>query len=546
MVFQFPNFGLPFFQENQATDKTGTLTQDKIILDGHFDIYGQTSQETLNYAYVNSFYQTGLKNQLDVAVLEYGQMSGLESPEDKYQKVDEIPFDFVRRRMSVVVENHSNQHILVCKGAVEEILPLCIQAEVNGEIIPLRHSLYQLTTEITRNLNQQGLRVIGVAYKKICEPQNRYQVKDESNLTLVGYLAFLDSEKETASEAIASLQKHGIHVKVITGDNEIVTRKICQQVGLAVQHTVLGSEIEQMTDEELAEIVDTTTIFAKASLLQKARVIRLLKLRGHTVGYLGDGINDAPALREADVGISVDTAVDVAKESADIILLEKNLLVLKQGVIQGRKTFGNMIKYLKMTASSNFGNVFSVMGASVLLPFLPMMPIHLLIQNLLYDISQITIPFDNVDAEYLAKPQKIIVPDIARFMIFIGPISSIFDYATYGLMWFVFKANTEIDAALFQSGWFMEGLLSQILIIHIIRTPKFPFLESRASVPVILLTSIVMFIGVLIPFTSFGASIELQPLPMSYFPWLVLILLSYFLLTQFIKVWYIRRFSKWL
>lgn len=529
-----------------CTDKTGTLTEDKITLDGHFDVYGELSQETLKYAYLNSYYQTGLNNHLDVAVLQHGERYGVDYSQGKYQKVDEIPFDFVRRRMSVVVQDESHQHILICKGSVEEILPLCVETQVDHKIIPLRQSLYSLTKQVANNLNVQGLRVIAVAYKAISQPQKVYQVKDEIDLTLVGYLAFLDPPKESASDAIASLQKHGVQVKVITGDHEAVAQKICQQVGLTVNQTLLGTEIEQMSDEELAKIVNSTTVFAKTSVSQKARLIRLLKHQGNTVGYLGDGINDAAALREADVGISVDTGVDVAKESADIILLEKSLLVLEQGVIQGRKTFANMMKYLKITASSNFGNVFSVIGASVLLPFLPMMPLHLLIQNLLYDISQITIPFDHVDTEYLAHPQKLVVADIGRFICFIGPISSIFDYATYGLMWFVFDANTELDASLFQSGWFIEGLLSQVLIIHIIRTGKVPWLESQASLWVILSTLIVMSIGIFIPFSNWGASIGFQPVPMSYFPWLMVILCSYCCLTQLVKVWYIRQFGRWL
>jgi Mg2+-importing ATPase len=528
-----------------CTDKTGTLTQDKIILERHLDIYGQDDETPLKYGYLNSYYQTGLKNLLDVAVLEHGEMNLVPNLHQQYQKVDEVPFDFIRRRMSVIVEEQG-QHLLICKGAVEEIVNLCTQAYSEGDIVPLTGALHQQALQVTRQLNEDGLRVIAVAYRQFSEPKSAYSAQDEFNLTLVGYLAFLDPPKDSAEAAIAALQTHGVNVKVITGDNDLVTRKVCREVGLYVHHTLLGHEVEQMSDQELGDMVETTTVFAKMSPLQKARVIQILKRKGHTVGYLGDGINDAAALRDADVGISVDTAVDIAKESADIILLEKSLMVLERGILEGRRTFGNILKYLNMTASSNFGNVFSVMGSSAILPFLPMQPIHLLIQNLLYDISQITIPFDNVDREFLERPQKWNVPNIGRFMVFIGPISSIFDYATYALMWFVFGANTPEQASLFQSGWFIEGLLSQTLIIHMIRTAKVPFFQSTAALPVIVTTGIIMAIGIITPFTAFGASVGMVPLPSSYFPWLVAILGSYCVLTQTIKVWYIRKFGKWL
>ncbi|MCL6433813.1 MAG: magnesium-translocating P-type ATPase [Leptolyngbyaceae cyanobacterium HOT.MB2.61] len=528
-----------------CTDKTGTLTQDKIILERHLDIYGQDDETPLKYGYLNSYYQTGLKNLLDAAVLEHGEMNLVPNLHQQYQKVDEVPFDFIRRRMSVIVEEQG-QHLLICKGAVEEIVNLCTQAYSEGDIVPLTGALHQQALQVTRQLNEDGLRVIAVAYRQFSEPKSAYSAQDEFNLTLVGYLAFLDPPKDSAEAAIAALQTHGVNVKVITGDNDLVTRKVCREVGLYVHHTLLGHEVEQMSDQELGDMVETTTVFAKMSPLQKARIIQILKRKGHTVGYLGDGINDAAALRDADVGISVDTAVDIAKESADIILLEKSLMVLERGILEGRRTFANILKYLNMTASSNFGNVFSVMGSSAILPFLPMQPIHLLIQNLLYDISQVTIPFDQVDREFLERPQKWNVPNIGRFMIFIGPISSIFDYATYGLMWFVFGANTPEQASLFQSGWFVEGLLSQTLIIHMIRTAKVPFFQSTAALPVIVTTGIIMAIGIAVPFTAFGASVGMMPLPFSYFPWLIAILGSYCVLTQTIKVWYIRKFGKWL
>lgn len=538
-----------------CTDKTGTLTQDKIILEQHLDIQGNADETALQYGYLNSYYQTGLKNLLDVAVLEHVELNTQLQPAQDYRKVDEIPFDFIRRRMSVVVESQTvsppEKHILICKGAVEEIFNICTHAKYLGEIVPMNELIREQGMRVNHNLNEEGFRVVAVAYKEIPIPQDiihDYSSQDERDLTLVGYLAFLDPPKDSASQAIQALQQHGVTVKIITGDNDIVTRKICQEVDLHVHHTLLGREIEDLSDEQLAELVETTTVFAKMSPLQKARIIRILRRKGHTVGYMGDGINDAAALRDADVGISVDTAVDIAKESADIILLEKNLMVLEQGVLQGRRTFGNILKYLNMTASSNFGNVFSVMGASAFLPFLPMQPIQLLTQNLLYDISQITIPFDNVDPEFLKKPQKWKVPNIGRFMIFIGPVSSIFDFATYALMWFVFnaKTTTPVDVQLFNSGWFVEGLLSQTLIIHMIRTARWPFFQSTAALPVIALTGIIMATGMVIPYTPVGSALGMVPLPLSYFPWLVGILTCYCLLTQWIKLWYIRKFKMWL
>jgi Mg2+-importing ATPase len=530
-----------------CTDKTGTLTEDKIILEVHLDAYGQQDDRVLKYAYLNSIYQTGLKNLLDVAVLEYGQVHGLQASDRTYRKVDEIPFDFVRRRMSVVLENQEHHHLLICKGAVEELLNLCTYIQKDDRLSPMTDQVKLEAKQLTNHLHADGLRVLAVAYKTSPSRPEPYSSKDEADLILVGYIGFLDPPKESAATAIAALNDSGVQVKVITGDNDIVTRKVCRAVGLTnLQMVLLGSDVEQMSDIELAEVAEQTTIFAKMTPLQKARVIKALQSRGHTVGYLGDGINDAAALRDADVGISVDTAVDVAKESADIILLEKSLTVLEEGVIEGRKTFANILKYLKMTASSNFGNMFSVLGASSLMPFLPMLPIHLLTQNLLYDISQISIPWDSVDRDFLRKPRKWDASSIAVFMLFVGPISSIFDYTTFALMWGVFGANTVESAPLFQSGWFIEGLLSQTLIVHMIRTARVPFLQSTASLPVLLLTGAVMAIGIYIPFSPFGRAIGMVPLPGSYFPWLLITLLSYCLLTQFIKGLYIHRFKSWL
>ncbi|ATS18955.1 magnesium-translocating P-type ATPase [Parathermosynechococcus lividus PCC 6715] len=536
-----------------CTDKTGTLTLDKIILERHVDIHGYEDDEPLEYGYLNSYYQTGLKNLLDVAVLEHVELNTELKPAENYAKVDEIPFDFVRRRMSVVVEprggRSEGQHVLICKGAVEELFNVCSHAKYHGEIMPMNESVRLEGLRVTQSLNEDGFRVIAVAYKEIPIPLDTaptYSAKDECDLILVGYLAFLDPPKDSAIEAIAALNDNGVAVKVITGDNDIVTRKVCKEVNLEVEGVLVGSQIERLSDEELTSQLDTTTIFAKVSPLQKARIVRLLREQGHTVGYLGDGINDAAALRDADVGISVDTAVDIAKESADIILLEKNLMVLERGVIEGRRTFANILKYLNMTASSNYGNVFSVMGSSAVLPFLPMQPIQLLTQNLIYDLSQTTIPFDNVDKEFLRKPQKWNVPNIGRFMLFIGPISSIFDYATYIVMWFVFAANTPEDVKLFNSGWFVEGLLSQTLVVHMLRTARVPFFQSWPSLPVLLSTGTAIIAGMIIPFTPLGAGLGMVPLPANYFIWLWLILGSYCLLTQYLKGFYIRTFGKWL
>ena len=534
-----------------CTDKTGTLTQNKIILERHLDVHGREDLRVLEYAWLNSFNQTGLKNLLDVAVLEYAQPHGVVEKLQHYRKVDEIPFDFVRRRMSVIVRNGDNKNLMVCKGAIEELLPLCVSAhqqdaDATGGVAPFTSEMRKEVRRVTRKLNQDGLRALAVAYKWLPPEDRTYTIEDENGLVLAGYIAFLDPPKDTAREAIAALRENGVAVKIITGDNEVVTRKICKEVGLPIEHALLGKDVEKLSDSQLEEAAEPTTIFAKMSPVQKSRVIRALQRNGHTVGYLGDGINDAAALKDADVGISVDTAVDIAKESADIILLEKSLLVLEEAVIEGRKTFANIIKYIKMTASSNFGNVFSVLIASIFLPFLPMLPIQLLVQNLLYDVSQVSIPWDDVDHDYLKQPRKWDASGIARFMVFIGPISSIFDVVTFLVMWNVFGANSVEKQSLFQSGWFVVGLLTQTLIVHMIRTQHIPFIQSRAAMPVILLTASIMAFGIYLPFSPLGAHIGMVPLPLSYFGWLAGILLSYCVLTQLVKTLYIRRFEQWL
>ncbi len=549
-----------------CTDKTGTLTQDKIMLERHLDIFGEKDRKVLEFAYLNGFHQTGLKNVLDVAILRFGEEHELQHMQKSYSKIDEIPFDFIRRRMSVVVRpNDADRNLLVCKGAVEEVLALCSHAD-DHKNLPVENETpaqekrrkarakpHKFTAEmrkkvraVTRELNEEGLRVLAVAYKWVPPEDRTYTVEDECDLVLAGYIAFLDPPKETARTAIAALKEHGVAVKIITGDNEVVTRKICHEVGLESKHIMLGKDIDSLSDDALADKAEHTTIFAKMSPMQKSRVIRVLQGVGHTVGYLGDGINDAAALRDADVGISVDTAVDIAKESADIILLEKSLMVLEEGVLEGRKTFGNITKYIKMTVSSNFGNVFSVLIASAFLPFLPMIAIQLLTQNLLYDISQISIPWDNVDKEYMEKPRKWESGGLARFMVLIGPISSIFDVTTFCLMWYVFGANKPEMQALFQSGWFVEGLLSQTLVVHMIRTQKIPFFQSMPALPVLALTIAIMALGIYMPFSTIGAEIGLVPLPMSYFPWLAVTLLGYCALTQVVKFWYIKKFKQWL
>jgi P-type Mg2+ transporter len=529
-------------------DKTGTLTIDRIILERHLDVLGGANDEVLQYAYLNSFFQTGLKNLLDAAILQHGELREALHISENYRKVDELPFDFSRRRMSVIVEKERRQHTLICKGAVEEVLQVCSFARVDGKIVPLSGEFRRSVSQIRDEMSEEGLRVLAVAYKDIAVDQTSYEYrsKDEIDLVLVGFIAFLDPPKESIAEALAALRAEGVEVKILTGDSELVARRICKWVDLKVEDALLGSEVESMSDAHLQKAAAKTTLFAKLTPLQKSRVISALRAAGNTVGFLGDGINDAAALREADVGISVDTAVDVAKESADIVMLEKNLSVLVDVVVEGRRNSTNIIKYIKMAASSNFGNIFTVLGSSAFLPFLPMLPLQLLVQNLLYDISQTTIPFDSVDSEDLKVPRRWETNGIARFMLFLGPISSVFDLATFVLLWSIFGANTVEKQALFQSGWFVEGLLSQTLIVHMIRTRRIPFLQSWPCAPLLFTTIVVMAIGAILPFTAVGAAIGLVRLPLSYFFWLVGILCCYCLLAQTVKIWFLRRFKSWI
>jgi Mg2+-importing ATPase len=520
-----------------CTDKTGTLTMDHIILEKHCDVVLKEDDSVLMLAYLNSHFQTGLKNLLDRAILDYEHLhEQLRIPE--HEKVDEIPFDFSRRVMSVVVRTPENVHRLVCKGAPEEVFKRCNRFELEGRLHPMDPLLLHDLKEEYDNLSADGFRVLAIAYKDL-DARPAYSKQDETELILKGYLAFLDPPKDSALPALRALKEHGIAVKVLTGDNDLVSRKICQEVGLTVDQVVLGSQVETMTDDKLAEAADRATLLARLSPAHKQRVIKALQSKGHTVGFLGDGINDAPALRAADVGISVDTAVDIAKESADAILLEKSLMVLEEGVVEGRKVFANILKYIRMGASSNFGNMFSVLGASIFLPFVPMLPLQILVNNLLYDFSQVPIPTDDVDPEQVARPRPWSMSQITRFILFVGPCSSVFDYTTFFIMLFVF--NSWDNPRLFQTGWFVESLLTQTLIIHIIRTNRIPFLQSRASGALMLTTVVIMLIGIWLPYSPIGPALSFEALPDLYWPLLALTLLCYVGLTQLVKVWLVRK-----
>jgi len=539
-----------------CTDKTGTLTMDKIVLQLHRNVFGEHDLEVLKWAYLNSYYQTGLKNLLDRAVLEHGDVHELLNVEQRFKKIDEIPFDFSRRRMSVILEQESGRQLLICKGAVEEMLSVCTHSYdpgddrqlhiENDQAMLLTEDLRKKILELRDEYNAEGMRVLLIAVREFDQRLPNYTIEDESNLTIAGFIGFLDPPKTTASSSISEMKKLGVDIKVLTGDNEMVTQKVCKDVGIDVEGILMGSIIDQIDDQLLQEKIKTTNIFAKLTPLQKSRIIQLIKKNGHTVGFLGDGINDAIALKDADVGISVDTAVDIAKESADIILLERDLTVMNDGIKYGRRTFGNIMKYIKMTSSSNFGNMFSVLGASAFLPFLPMMTVQILAQNLLYDISQISIPWDQMDEEFISTPQKWNASGISKFMMFIGPISSIFDYLTFALLFFYFHYNSVPEQSFFQSGWFIEGLLSQTLIVHMIRTRKIPFFQSTATLPVVTLTSFIMLVGMYLPFSPFASSLKMQPLPVAYFPFLIAILIGYSLLTQMTKNWFIKKFNYWL
>ena len=521
-----------------CTDKTGTLTMDRILLEKHCNVALEEDDEVLAMAYLNSHFQTGLKSVMDRAILLHTEVHSHPAFPD-YSKVDEIPFDFSRRMMSVIVKTGEHSHRLICKGAPEEVFKHCEHYWLAGELHPMDDVLHaDLRMEFDR-LSADGFRVLAVAYRDLA-PKKAYAREDESELILRGFAAFLDPPKESAGKAVAVLQKYCVAVKVLTGDNELVSRKICREVGIPVDEVLLGSQIELMSDEELTIAAEGATLLARLSPAHKQRVIQVLKQSNHVVGFMGDGINDAPALRAADVGISVDSAVDIAKEAADIILLERDLKILADGVIDGRKVFANILKYVRMGASSNFGNMLSVVGASVMLPFMPMIPIQILMNNLLYDFSQLPIPTDNVDDEQVAQPRPWSMTSIARFILFIGPCSSVFDYVTFFVMIFVFQCWNPATASLFQTGWFVESLLTQTLIIHVIRTNKIPFFQSCASSPMILTTLVIMLVGSVIPSTPLGPLLGMSQLPMLYWPILLAILCGYLLLTQLVKSWMIH------
>jgi P-type Mg2+ transporter len=521
-----------------CADKTGTLTLDRVILERHCDVVRKEDDEVLELAFLNSHFQTGLRNVLDRAILDHTEVieaSALQT----FRKADEIPFDFSRKLMSVVVETPEGVHRLICKGAPESVFQRCTQFELEGKLYPTDPLLIQDLKEEYDDLSTDGFRVLAIAYKDL-EHKPAYSKEDESNLVLKGYVAFLDPPKQTASPAVLALRDHGVTVKILTGDNELVSRKICHEVGLSTEQVLLGSQVEAMSDAQLADAAENTMLFARLSPMDKQRIIKALQSKKHVVGFMGDGINDSPALRAADVGVSVDTAVDIAKEAADVILLEKSLMVLEEGVLEGRKVYANILKYIRMGASSNFGNMFSVLGASAFLKFLPMKPMQILTNNLLYDFSQVPIPADDVDPEQIAKPRPWHMGEIAKFILFIGPCSSIFDYTTYFMMLYLF--NCWNNPSLFQTGWFIESLLTQTLIIHIIRTNRIPFIQSRASWPVITTTLIVMIVGMWLPFSPIGDWLGFtNDVPSLYWPLLVLTLACYVLLTQGVKMWLIRK-----
>ena len=544
-----------------CTDKTGTLTQDKVVLEYHLNVDGKEDDRVLRHAFLNSYFQTGLKNLIDLAVIQRQEELGAQALVEKYTKVDEIPFDFQRRRMSVVVQDREGKTQLVTKGAVEEMLQCCAWAECGGRVLPLEEGVRQRVLAKAGELNSQGMRVIAVAQKTNPSPAGQFSVEDERGMVLLGFLALLDPPKATAQAAIQALQEYGVSVKILTGDNEKVTQAICRQVGLPVERILLGTDLESLDDQTLGRLAEDITVFAKLSPEQKARVVRILREKGHTVGYMGDGINDAAAMKAADVGVSVDTAVDIAKETASVVLLEKDLMVLEQGVLEGRKTYANMMKYIKMTASSNFGNMFSVLAASAFLPFLPMASLHLILLNLIYDVCCTALSWDNVDPAYLKVPRRWEAKGIGRFMLWIGPISSLFDIATYLLLYFVLcplatggqlytqladPAAQALYVALFQTGWFVESMWTQTLVIHMLRTEKLPFAQSRASVPVALLSLAGIALVTAIPFTPLAAPLEMAALPPVYFLLLGMVVLGYMALVTVVKKRYIRRYGQWL
>ena len=546
-----------------CTDKTGTLTQDEIVLEYPLDIHGDLDMAVLRRAYLNSHFQTGLKNLMDRAIISRTEKEAkehviLQNLDTSFQKIDELPFDFERRRMSVIVKDDSNVVSMVTKGALEEMLNISTYVEYRGEMIPLTEDIRQEVLAEVGQLNRQGLRVLGVAYKSGLREDYAYAVTDESDMILTGYLAFLDPPKPSAAPAIQALLEHGVKTKILTGDNEKVTQAICEKVGLDVEHILLGADIDQMTDQELADVVEKVTVFAKLSPDQKARIILQLKRNGHGVGYMGDGINDAPSMKVADVGISVDTAVDIAKETADVILLDKDLMVLEMGIVEGRKVYANMTKYIKMTVSSNFGNIFSLLVASIFLPFLPMAPVHLIVLNLVYDLSCVALPFDNVDQDFLKQPHTWEAKSITRFMVWMGPISSVFDILTFIFLYFIIvplvtghhyvhgSESALQFIILFQTGWFIESMWSQTMVIHMLRTAKVPFVQSRPAWLVILMTLVAAFFVTSLPYGPLVNILRLAPLGLPYFLFLICIIFLYMFSVTVIKKFYIKKYKEWL
>lgn len=529
-----------------CTDKTGTLTQDRVVLEKYMDCFGNESKRILKHSFLNSYFQTGLKNLIDLAVIARAEKEGLGNLKGEYERIDEIPFDFVRRRMSVVLRDSKGKEQLITKGAVDEVISICKYAEKEDEILELNDELKKEIYQVYEKYNFEGLRIIAVAQKNSLRANSSLSVDDESEMVLLGFIGFLDPPKESAKQAITTLQQHGIQTVVLTGDSEGVAVNVCKQVGVDTTNCLQGKDIDGMSDEELMERIQDCHLMSKLSPIQKQRVVKLFQESGHTVGYMGDGINDSPALKQSDVGISVDTAVDIAKETANIILLEKDLNVLEEGVVNGRKTFTNVLKYIKMATSGNFGNTLSVVVASMFLPFLPLQPIHILIQNLLNDLAQIGMPFDNVDEDYILHPKKWDEKDIQRFMYVFGPISTIFDICCFAVLWFVMKYNTAEQAMLFQTGWFVFGILSQTLIIHTIRTDKLPFVTSKSSRQLLISTFLVVVATLVIAFTDIANILNLAKLPLTYLKWIALLLAAYVLVIEVFKKIYVRIKGSWL
>jgi len=529
-----------------CTDKTGTLTEDRIVLEKYMNLHGEDDARILRHAYFNSYFQTGLKNLIDLAIIKRATQYGLENLLPAYTRVDEIPFDFARRRMSVVLEDRAGKRQLITKGAVEEIIAICSFVEFHGQVLPMDEDARRMALSTYGRYNAAGLRMLAVAQKNEVPGSGAFSVADERDMVLLGFVGFLDPPKESAAAAVTALREHGVRTVVLTGDSEGVAAKVCGKVGVSTSILLTGRDVDGMNDATLHKAVRICDLFAKLSPSQKERVVKAFQMTGHTVGYMGDGINDALALRQADVGISVDSAVDIAKETADIILLKKDLMVLEEGVIEGRRTFGNIIKYIKMAASGNFGNMISVIAASVFLPFLPMLPVQILTQNLLCDFSQMGIPFDSVDAEYVKKPRKWDTRSIQSFMTFLGPVSSVFDLLCYAVMWWAMGANTVALSPLFQCGWFVFGTVSQVLVIHMIRTAKIPFLKSRPSLPLFLTTFLVAAVALATGFTGLAVGLDMQRLPLAFLPWLLAILAGYLVCVQLVKRAYVRRYGEWM